>query len=162
MNDVARTFAAADPVTTDRIKNAVNFKAGKPFSEAVHEAAAQLQMKVGWHEADILAEALSHHYTDTVQTYLLFDPRIDQGVMDAEIAYLRRELLQKADEAGLSLVETPAESWHVTDQYPVEGEKWAGSHEMPRLRAIATARKKPHWYVVAVLSGKCRKLASAT
>jgi hypothetical protein len=160
MNDV-RTFATENPAVTSRAMDAVRARNGRAFSEAIHDVAATLQVAVGWHEADVLAEALSHHYTDTVQTYTFFDPRIEQGVMDAEIIYLRRELVRKADEGGLSLVEKPAESWYVTDRYPVEGESWAGAHEVPRLRALAMARKKFGWYAVVVLSGKCRKLASA-
>ena len=159
-----RTWATENPAVTDRIKNAVNFKAGKPFSEAIHEAAAQLQMQVGWHEADVLAEALGHHYTHTVQNWQVFDPRVDEDMVSETLAYLRRELLVKADDDGLSLVEHPVESWYVTDHLPADGEPVSSaSHEMTRAKAWAIAERKTFgWYVMLVLTGKCRKLASAS
>lgn len=161
MNDV-RTFATENPAVTSRAMEAVRARNGRAFSEAIHDAAATLQVAVGWHEADVLAEALSHHYTDIVQVYRVFDLRVIDDMVESELPHLREEMVFKADKDGLALVEKPTESWFATSSYPSEGQKFSTSHEAPRWRAVAMAQQQPGRFVVLVLSGKCRKLASAT
>lgn len=158
------TVGRADRALLQRLKETV--RPDRTFGTALRDAAAALHIRVEWHEADALAEALSHHYTHTVEVYRVIHPALD-GPDARRIANedLRHELALTVFQQGYALVEEPVETVHVADEVGFGDKPLRKSKpvSLEQAQAIIDRSSVPcPAFPVAVLTGRCRKLAKAS
>lgn len=157
----------ADRALLNRVTQAA--ASSKTLSAAIHDAAGALGIALPWHEADVLAEAVSHHYDVELQT--TFVVHRDTGLdwfRERHGAHMRRELVVGAAEQGYALVEEPVETVHVSEDVvralQSEGRPMPPERRSPALtdeQVSQMVARYPFYMIVVALTGRFRKLAKA-
>lgn len=157
------TWATANPTLAQRVKE-VAAVTGKPFSAAIHDAAARLSIRLEWHEADVLAEALSHQHDGIVWVYRMLPRGAYDEVIDSMRRDLRLELLETLHSAGMSLVEDPVETFHLMENplSPAADTSFWKSPPMSRKDMDRVAGQYDYYFPCVVLTGRGRRLAKAS
>lgn len=169
-------FVAGDLIITGADPRVAAVRAAltskKTLGAGIRDACAALQIDLRWHEADILAEAVGHHYDKMFEVVRILDQRwtsVESFRKTTEHEYQRRDLLDAIDKQGYALVEEPTETVHATPaSYAavLAAERDSGSiprsHNMTdeQIAQFERGGRYQHCLIV-VLTGRCRKLAKA-
>jgi hypothetical protein len=156
-------IVTADPGLLKRVRDSI--KPGSPLADAIRDAAARLGIDVPWHEADVLAEALRHQHDQVFEVYRVVHPGIGIDMFrETEGKYLRRELVEAIDNAGMALVEEPVETVHAVSDLAFTPRSELHLRKSPPLseeQAKEITARHPEYFPLVVLTGRARRLATA-
>jgi hypothetical protein len=153
-------LSTADHDLVKRVQDAV--RPGQ-LGTALRDAAGLLGIVIDWHSADLLAEALSHHYETKVSTFVVLTSSVSSVIDEMAREQAGRELMYAVHEAGMGLVEEPEISWHTVDAL-LPSRRDDRPAAVPSLTAdqldeIALYRGRTDRHMVLVITGRCRRLA---
>lgn len=149
---------AARQEMLERVRDAIGGSQSR--ADALRLALDVVGTPVGWHEAEVVAEALRHRYDDLVaqQIWISIEAWNDPVCMTSLRREMRRRLVLEADGRGLSLVEDPVEWLYAAPPGSERFKPAAGERGRTPLTAAQVAALPSHYYVLVKLVGHGQKL----
>lgn len=148
----------ADPALISRVREAT--KSNRTLGTAIRDGAAVLGVEIRWHEADVLAEAVRHHFDGEIYVFRMLGRHVSlEWFREHELDHLVRDLVADAHEQGYALVEEPIETVHACPDFADvqrKGPAWTED----QVDRYVTAH--PDHFKTVVLTGRVRKLGKAS
>lgn len=144
----------------DRVRAAIDGCTSR--AEALHKALDVVGAPVGWHEAEVVAEALRHRYDDVYDSRRWMKVSLwrEPDYLGLVRRDMRRELVLAADETALALVDEPVEwTYAAPDLHEVDALPADDRGRTP-LTAAQVAALPDNYLVLVKLVGHVQKLTA--